>query len=126
MSDLFVADEGVADVQVRSPTQIYVYGKKPGETKVSATTKGGAVVFAIFSTAALKERDPPAAGRLLSGALEEADAELRGSAPGEGLVLELAALWVELQSVAEGLPRHAFDAGSLSRLRERLHECLPS
>jgi pilus assembly protein CpaC len=46
MSDLFVADEGIADVQVRSPTQIYVYGKKPGETTVSATTKGGSVVFA--------------------------------------------------------------------------------
>jgi pilus assembly protein CpaC len=46
MSDLFVADEAIADVQVRSPTQIYVYGKKPGETTVSATTKGGAVVFA--------------------------------------------------------------------------------
>ncbi|WP_375404165.1 type II and III secretion system protein family protein [uncultured Sphingomonas sp.] len=46
MSDLFVADENVADVQVRSPTQIYVYGKKPGETTVSATTKGGQVVFA--------------------------------------------------------------------------------
>ncbi|WP_375428493.1 type II and III secretion system protein family protein [uncultured Sphingomonas sp.] len=46
MSDLFVADDAIADVQVRSPTQIYVFGKKPGETTVSATTKGGLVVFA--------------------------------------------------------------------------------
>jgi pilus assembly protein CpaC len=46
MSDLFVANDAVADVQVRSPTQLYVFGKKTGETTVSATTKGGQVVFA--------------------------------------------------------------------------------
>ena len=45
MSDLFVADDTIADVQVRSPTQLYVFGKKPGETTVSATTKTGAVVY---------------------------------------------------------------------------------
>ena len=46
MSDLFVANPDIADVQVRSPTQLYVFGKKAGETTVSATAKGGAVVFA--------------------------------------------------------------------------------
>ncbi|AXJ94684.1 MULTISPECIES: type II and III secretion system protein family protein [unclassified Sphingomonas] len=46
MSDVFVADDTVADVQVRSPTQLYIFGKKPGETTISATTKGGAVVYA--------------------------------------------------------------------------------
>ncbi|WP_375271674.1 type II and III secretion system protein family protein [Sphingomonas sp.] len=46
MSDLFVANPEIADVQVRSPTQLYVFGKKPGETTVSATAKGGAVVYA--------------------------------------------------------------------------------
>lgn len=46
MSDLFVADETIADVQVRSPTQLYVFGKKTGETTISATTKGGGVVYA--------------------------------------------------------------------------------
>ncbi|MGR6328677.1 type II and III secretion system protein family protein [Sphingomonas sp. XXL09] len=46
MTDVFVADDGVADVQVRSPTQLYIFGKKPGETTISATTKGGAVVYA--------------------------------------------------------------------------------
>ncbi|MEG3082895.1 type II and III secretion system protein family protein [Sphingomonas sp. PB2P12] len=45
MSDLFVADDAIADVQVRSPTQLYVFGKKTGETTISATTKGGAVVY---------------------------------------------------------------------------------
>lgn len=46
MSDVFVADDAVADVQVRSPTQLYIYGKKTGETTISATTKSGAVVYA--------------------------------------------------------------------------------
>jgi len=46
MTDLFVADDSIADVQVRSPTQLYLFGKKTGETTISATTKGGAVVYA--------------------------------------------------------------------------------
>jgi pilus assembly protein CpaC len=46
MSDLFVADPGIADVQVRSPTRLYVFGKGPGETTLSATAKDGSVVFA--------------------------------------------------------------------------------
>ena len=46
MSDLFVANERVADVQVRSPTQLYIFGKSAGETTVYATTKAGAVVYA--------------------------------------------------------------------------------
>ncbi len=46
MSDLFVADDAIADVQVRSPTQLYIFGKKTGETTISATAQGGAVVYA--------------------------------------------------------------------------------
>ena len=46
MSDVFVANSEIADVQVRSPTQLYVFGKKSGETTISATSKGGAVVYA--------------------------------------------------------------------------------
>jgi pilus assembly protein CpaC len=45
ISDVFVANDSIADIQVRSPTQIYVFGKGPGETTVSATTKTGQVVF---------------------------------------------------------------------------------
>ncbi|WP_294076345.1 type II and III secretion system protein family protein [Sphingomonas sp.] len=45
MSDIFVADSSIADVQVRSPTQLWVFGKKSGETTVYATTKGGKVVY---------------------------------------------------------------------------------
>jgi pilus assembly protein CpaC len=46
MSDVFVADDKIADVQVRSPTLLYVFGKASGETTVSATNKAGAVVYA--------------------------------------------------------------------------------
>lgn len=45
MSDLFVADDAIADVQVRSPTQLYIFGKKTGETTVSATARDGSVVY---------------------------------------------------------------------------------
>ena len=46
MSDVFVANDKVADVQVRSPTQLYVFGKDAGETTIYATSKGGRVVYA--------------------------------------------------------------------------------
>ena len=46
MSDLFVANDGIADVQVRSATQLYVFGKSRGETTVYATGRNGKVVYA--------------------------------------------------------------------------------
>lgn len=46
MSDVFVADDKIADVQVRSPTQLYIFGKAGGETTLSVTNKAGAVVYA--------------------------------------------------------------------------------
>ena len=46
MSDVFVANDGIADVQVRSATQLYVFGKGRGETTVYATAKNGRVVYA--------------------------------------------------------------------------------
>jgi pilus assembly protein CpaC len=45
MSDLFVADDKIADVQVRSPSQLYIFGKAPGETTVYATSKSGQIVY---------------------------------------------------------------------------------
>ncbi|HEX8419903.1 MAG TPA: pilus assembly protein N-terminal domain-containing protein, partial [Sphingomonas sp.] len=45
MTDVFVADPKIADVQVRSPTLLYVFGIKTGETTISATAKSGAVVY---------------------------------------------------------------------------------
>ena len=46
MSDLFIANDSIADVQVRSPTQLYVFGKARGNTTVYATDKSGRVIYA--------------------------------------------------------------------------------
>ena len=46
MSDVFVANDSIADVQVRSSTQLYVFGKGTGETTIYATDKAGRVVYA--------------------------------------------------------------------------------
>lgn len=45
MSDLFVANDAVADVQVRSPNQIYIFGKAAGNTTVYATDRAGRVIY---------------------------------------------------------------------------------
>jgi pilus assembly protein CpaC len=45
ISDVFVANNAIADVQVQSPTQLYLYGKEDGETSVYATTKSGQVIY---------------------------------------------------------------------------------
>lgn len=45
MTDLFVSNDAVADVQIRSSTQLYIFGKGKGETTIYATDKAGRVVF---------------------------------------------------------------------------------
>ena len=49
MSDIFVANDEVADVQVRSGRQLYIFGKKPGETSIYATDASGRVVFSTVA-----------------------------------------------------------------------------
>jgi len=45
MTDVFVADDTIADVQVKSTNQLYVFGKAGGVTTVYASGPGGAVVW---------------------------------------------------------------------------------
>ena len=45
MTDLFVADTGVADVQVKSARQLYVFGKAGGETTLYASNAAGQIVY---------------------------------------------------------------------------------
>lgn len=45
IADVFVSDDSIADVQVRSSTQIFVFAKKAGESSIFATTRSGAVVY---------------------------------------------------------------------------------
>lgn len=45
MADVFVANEEVADVQVKSQRQLYVFGKAGGETTIYASNERGDVIF---------------------------------------------------------------------------------
>jgi pilus assembly protein CpaC len=45
MADVFVANDTVADVQVKSQRQLYVFGKAGGETTVYASNERGDVIF---------------------------------------------------------------------------------
>ncbi|MEH6701013.1 type II and III secretion system protein family protein [Parasphingorhabdus sp.] len=45
IEDIFIADNNIADVQVRSPRQIYIFGKKGGQTSFYATSSTGKVVY---------------------------------------------------------------------------------
>jgi pilus assembly protein CpaC len=45
MADVFVANETIADVQVKSGSQLYVFGKAGGETTVYASNAAGTVIW---------------------------------------------------------------------------------
>lgn len=45
MTDVFVANDSVADVQVKSQRQLYVFGKAGGETTIYASNARGDVIF---------------------------------------------------------------------------------
>ena len=49
MVDVFVANDTVADVQVRSSRQLYIFGKAPGETSIYATDASGRVVYSTVA-----------------------------------------------------------------------------
>lgn len=81
MTDVFVADQSVADVQVRSSTQLYVFAKGPGETSIYATDRSGRVVY---STIARVARNVETIDQMLSLAMPDADIRVT---PMNGLVL---------------------------------------
>jgi pilus assembly protein CpaC len=45
MKDVFVANESVADVQIKSQRQLYIFGKTAGETTIYASNAAGQVVW---------------------------------------------------------------------------------
>ncbi|MEM1132793.1 MAG: type II and III secretion system protein family protein [Pseudomonadota bacterium] len=45
ITDLFIADDQIADVQVKSARQLYVFGKAGGETTLYASNAAGSVVY---------------------------------------------------------------------------------
>lgn len=46
MADVFISNENVADVQVKSQRQLYLFGKSGGETTVYASNAGGDIIWA--------------------------------------------------------------------------------
>jgi len=45
IEDIFIAEDSIADVQVRSPRQLYIYGKSGGQTSFYATSSSGKVIY---------------------------------------------------------------------------------
>ena len=45
ITDVFVANPDIADVDVKSPRQLYIFGKGPGETTIYATDSAGRTVY---------------------------------------------------------------------------------
>lgn len=45
MADVFVADDRVADVQIKSASQLYVMGKGPGTTTIYANNAAGQIIW---------------------------------------------------------------------------------
>lgn len=45
MSDVFIADDNIADVQIKSERQLYIFGKAGGETTIYASDASGRVIY---------------------------------------------------------------------------------
>ena len=81
MADLFVANDNVADVQVRSNTSVYIFGKAAGQTTVYATDRSGRV---IYSASVRVGQNLGSVGEMLNLAMPEADIR---ATPMSGMVL---------------------------------------
>jgi pilus assembly protein CpaC len=74
ISDIFVANEAIADVQVRSANQIFIFGKGPGETTVFATDRAGRTVYSANVSVGT---NIGSIGELLSLAMPDAQIQAR-------------------------------------------------
>jgi pilus assembly protein CpaC len=81
MTGMFVADDKVADVQVKGPTALYLFAKTPGQTSVYATDKSGTV---IWSTDVRVGNNITGVGAMLRAAMPDADIT---ATPVSGMVL---------------------------------------
>lgn len=73
MSDVVVANPSVADVFVRSNSQIYILAKAPGETTVSAISKGGQT---LYSTVVRVGNNLTSVDQMLKLAMPDADVQV--------------------------------------------------
>ncbi|HWI86212.1 MAG TPA: type II and III secretion system protein family protein [Sphingomonas sp.] len=70
MTGLFVADNKIADVQVKGPSALYLFAKAPGQTSIYATDKSGAV---IWSSDVRVGNNITSVGAMLKTAMPDAD-----------------------------------------------------
>ena len=70
MTGVFVADDKIADVQVKGSTSVYVFAKTAGLTSIYATDKAGAVIWSSDVRVGANLAD---VGALLRAAMPEAD-----------------------------------------------------
>ncbi|WOE74616.1 type II and III secretion system protein family protein [Alterisphingorhabdus coralli] len=70
ITDLFIADDKIADVQVKSARQLYVFGKAGGETTLYASNAAGQVVY---STTIRVGSNIDSIDQMLTLAMPEAD-----------------------------------------------------
>ena len=81
MTGLFVADDKIADIQVKGPTSLYLFAKGAGTTTIFATDKSGAV---IWSTKVRVGNNLADIGTMLKAAMPDADIT---ATPMSGMVL---------------------------------------
>ena len=84
-SNVFIADPDIADVQIKSPTLIYVFGKSPGETSLYAIGNDDRVLFNGMVSVGHDVTRLKEALRLL---LPEADIKATSFLPLTGLVAQ--------------------------------------
>lgn len=93
VTNVLVGDNSIADVQVVSPREIYIYGRKPGQTTLSATSADNGVVAQLDvrvqrNGAAAEAALPP--GSAVSVEFEGNRLVVRGPVNGLGQALETA------------------------------------
>lgn len=130
-ASLFVADPGIADVQVRGQRLVYLTAKKPGSTTLYAVDGAGEIIANIevsvgFDTAALSatfERMLP--GRVIIPSAANDALVLSGtlaSAADADAALQIAARFVADHDVKSIINRMAIDAPEQINLRVRVVE----
>lgn len=81
MSDFFIANPAIADVQIRSANQLYIFGKGAGETTVFATNATGKV---IYSATVRVGNNIDSVGQMLSVAMPQSQIQVT---PMNGMIL---------------------------------------
>jgi pilus assembly protein CpaC len=113
ITGMFVADDKIADVQVRSASSLYLFAKGPGETTVYATDRSGAVVW---SSNVRVGNNITGVGAMLKAAMPECDIT---ATPVSGMVLLTGSVGSPRDIEEAQRLTEAFTAGAqvLNRLR---------